>query len=310
MGIGIVSMIGVVGLWSITYVFVKIALKVVDPYTLAFLRLAQGVLFLSLLYRVRGGTWRNLFRKEKWLLIGGLASAVNYIFLVISLSYTTASAGGLVVQFQFVTLAILSGLILRERFSVLKIAGIVTIAGGVVLVFSTRGAFQDVLSGRYILGNSVMLISALGWGVYALANKALSNRMSSLEILIPILMIGACVSAIPVFARFELKSLPSITETLAIVVLGVFCTGVTNALLVVGLKRLSASAAGAMTGATPLLNMYVAHWLLEEKLAPLMFISAALIIFGILGLVYSEWRGKSAPNINLKEASKPGGIEK
>ena len=303
MGLGIASMIGVVSLWSITYVLIKIALRVIDPYTLAFLRLAQGLIFLTAMYKIRGGKWRDLLRKEKWLLIGGLGNAVNYIFLVLALEYTTASAGGLVVQFQFVTLAFLSALILREWFSIVKTAGILTIVCGVVLAFSTQGALEDVLSTKYVLGNTLMLLSAFGWGTYALANKALSSRMDSLAILIPILTIGAVAAGISSCIRFELKSLPSATDILVIVILGVFCTGVTNALLAEGLKRLSASVAGAMTGAAPLFNMLLAHWVLGETLTPLMFISAALIILGVLGLVYSEWRRKAVLSADAEASS-------
>jgi drug/metabolite transporter (DMT)-like permease len=148
-----------------------------------------------------------------------------------------------------------------------------------------------------------MLLSAFGWGTYALANKALSSRMDSLAILIPILTIGTVAAGILSCIRFELKSLPSATDILVIVILGVFCTGVTNALLAEGLKRLSASVAGAMTGAAPLLNMLLAHWVLGETLTPLMFISAALIILGVLGLVYSEWRRKAVLSADAEASS-------
>jgi drug/metabolite transporter (DMT)-like permease len=297
MGLGIVSMIGVVSLWSITYVFIKIALRVIDPYTLAFLRLAQGAIVLIILYKIRGGKWRELLRKEKWLLIGGTSIAVNQILLVLSLDYTTASAGGLVVQFQFVTLAVLSILILRETFSFLKTAGILTILCGIILIFSTQGTLEDILSRKYVLGNTLMLVSAIGWGTYALASKALSARLDSLTILIPILTIGAVAAGAISIIRFEVKSIPTAADIVVIVVLGVFCTGVTNALLAVGLKRLSASVAGSMTGATPLLNMLLANWVLGEQLTPLMFVSAVLIILGILGLVYAEWRMKVGPSV-------------
>ena len=153
-----------------------------------------------------------------------------------------------------------------------------------------------MLSRRYVLGNALMLVSALGWGTYALATKTLSSRLDSLAILVPILTIGAVAAGATSIIRFEVKSIPSATDILVIVVLGVFCIGVTNALLAVGLKRLSASVAGAMTGATPLLNMLLANWALGEQLTPLMFVSAALIIMGILGLVYTEWRMKVEPS--------------
>ena len=51
MGIGIACMVGVVGLWSIVPILVKQLLAVFDPFTIAFLRSAQGAGFaLALLY--------------------------------------------------------------------------------------------------------------------------------------------------------------------------------------------------------------------------------------------------------------------
>ena len=42
MGIGIACMLGVVALWSIVPVLVKLLIPFFDPYTIAFLRLSQG----------------------------------------------------------------------------------------------------------------------------------------------------------------------------------------------------------------------------------------------------------------------------
>ena len=294
MGIGIICMTGVVSLWSLTYAFTKVALRVVDPYTLAFLRLFQGLIFVTCMYKIRGGRWHDLLKKEKWFFIGGLGNAINYIFLALALEYTTASAGGLIVQFQFVALALLSAFILREKFAIKKTAGLLTIICGIMLVLSAQGALKDVANAKFALGNILMLLSALGWGVYALANKALSSHVKSLAIVIPILTIGTVATGITSALRFELRSLPSVTEILVIVILGVLCTGFVFFLLAEGLKRLNASVAGAMTGATPLLNMFLAQGILGEKTTPVMFASAALIIFGVLVIVFSEWRMNTA----------------
>ena len=45
MGIGIACMVGVVGLWSIVPILVKQLLAEFDPFTIAFLRSAQGAGF-------------------------------------------------------------------------------------------------------------------------------------------------------------------------------------------------------------------------------------------------------------------------
>ncbi|MGQ9630979.1 MAG: DMT family transporter [bacterium] len=289
MWVGILCMLGVVSLWSITSVLIKIALRTIDPFTLSFLRLSQGAVVMALAYKLRGGRWFDLLPKDRWVLIGGAGVSVNYIFFILGLNYTTAGAGGLVIQVQFVTLAVLAAVVLHERLAGLKLLGMLSVVLGVTLVFWGRGELGEVFRSQYALGNALMILGGIGWGVYALSNKVLSSRMGNLEILIPILAIGAISSGLAAIPQFEMRSSFSPGGISAIVILGVFCTGANFILLAEGIKRLSASLAGTMTSLTPLFNLLLAHWVLGEELSGYMFVSSALIISGILGIVFAEW---------------------
>ena len=291
--IGILCVSGVVCLWSITSIFIKIALRFVDPGTLTFLRLLQGLVVFLALFAMKHGQWRRLVRYDRWLLIGGLGLTVNYICFVLALEFTGAGTGGLVVQIQFVVLAILAAVVLKERLGWIKISGIVLVICGVLVVFGLTGALGDVLSARYALGNSIMLAAGIGWGIYALSNKVLSARMSNLEILIPLFTLALIGSAV-VGARYvEIKAPITVQAVLVIAVLGFGSTGAGFLLMSEALRRLSGTLVGTMTAITPLFTLVLAGVIIDEVLNPWMFLSALLIVSGVLSIGYSEWRERS-----------------
>lgn len=285
-------MLGVVGLWSIIPVLVKTALQMVDPFSLAFLRLTLGAGVMIAAYRLRGGAWRNLIPRERWIYIAGAGLSLNYICFGLAFDFTSAGLGGLVIQIQFVALALLAALILRERLGVLKILGMATVIAGVVLVFGVRGDLSEVVRHVYARGNAIMVIAGFAFGVYGVSVKSLSERKSNLEILIPILILAIVATGTVAAIRFELREPISIERGGAIVVLGTLCTGVSFVLVSEGLRRLSAALAGTITAATTLINLLLARWILDEPLTLWMLLSAFLVVSGISGIAYSEWREK------------------
>jgi drug/metabolite transporter (DMT)-like permease len=224
-----------------------------------------------------------------WLVIGGIGLTVNYSCFIAALEFTSAGAGGLVVQIQFVALALLAALVLKERIGIIKAAGIASVIGGVLVVFGLTGALSEAVKAEYALGNGIMLAAGLGWGTYALSNKALSKRMGNLEILIPIFVVAIVVTAPFSIVRFETKAAISPQAVMVIAVLGIGSTGAGFLLMSEGLRRLSGALVGTVTASTPLFTLLLANAILGEDLSPWMFLSAALIIAGVGSIVYSEW---------------------
>ena len=286
--IGIISVLGVVAFWSFTPVLIKIALQFVDPYTLAFLRLIQGLGLVILLHRMRSGRFRRMFRFEPAILVGGVGITVNYVLFIVALNYTTASMGGLVVQIQFVTLAALAWVVLRESFTAPKVVAVSVIIAGVVLVFVQERIVSEVIKPEYVLGNAIMLVAGVGWGVYAVSNKALSLGRTNLEILIPIFSIATVASFAAASVGFEARATMTAQGIISIVILGTGVTGVGFLLLSTGLRRLNASLVGAITSLSPLFNILISHRILGEPLSPILVISALVIILGILGILRAD----------------------
>ena len=301
MGIGIACMLGVVALWSIVPVLVKLLIPIFDPYTIAFLRLAQGAVVVLAVFFARGHSLQDI-QFCRWHLLGGLGVGLNYSMFALSLSYTTASAGVLIAQVQYVTLAVLAAVVLHERLGVRKIAGMVLVLIGIVAIVGMRSDVSHLLASRYALGNVLMLFSGLGWGVYALSNKALARRAGTLSILTPMLTIGVAITGGLAAVHFDLYSTPTASTLAAALVLGILATGGAFILVSEGMKRLSAALVGTATALAPIGQITLAHWVLGEPVTWGLAGSGVLILGGVLGIVYAERRQPRLNNDN-----EPGG---
>lgn len=284
-------MAGVIALWSVVPVLVKWLLPAIDPFGLAFARLLQALLVVGIAFRLRGRRLEEI-EWSRWHLVGGLGVTVNYAFFAWSLSYTTASAGALVVQIQYVTLALLAVLLLKEPFGPGKGLGMMLVLGGVVLVVSVRGHVGDLLAPRYVAGNALMLLAGLGWGVYAVSNKALSGHMGSLSVLLPMLALATVLTGgLALLEEFAWGEV-TLRQGLWLALLGLAATGGAFLLVAQALKRLTAGLTGTLTTLTPLAQIGLAHTLLDEPLSWSLAVGGALILSGILAMIVLE-RGRS-----------------
>ena len=287
MGIGILCMLGVFALWSVIPVLVKLLFPVFDPFTIAFLRLLQGATVVSVAFFAHGHTLRDI-QWSWWHVIGGLGISLNFSLYALSLSYTTASAGVLVVQVQYVALTVLAVAVLHERLGAGKIAGMALVLAGVAVVVGVREDVGHLFAPRYVLGNVLMLFSGIGWGIYALANKALAPRAGTAAILIPMMTIGVVVTGALSATHFRLRSEPTADTWIVVLVLGVLATGCAFVLVSEGMKRFSAVLVGTLTATTPIGQIALAHWVLGEPVTWSLTGGGILILAGVLGMVYAE----------------------
>ena len=287
MGVGILCMLGVFALWSVIPVLVKLLFPVFDPFAIAFLRLLQGATVVSVAFFARGHTLRDI-QWSWWHVIGGLGISLNFSLYALSLSYTTASAGVLVVQVQYVALTVLAVAVLHERLGAGKIAGMALVLAGVAVVVGVREDVGHLFAPRYVLGNVLMLFAGIGWGIYALANKALAPRAGTAAILIPMMTMGVVVTGALAATHFQLRSEPTAATWIVVLVLGVLATGCAFVLVSEGMKRFSAVLVGTLTATTPIGQIALAHWVLGEPVTWSLTGGGVLILAGVLGMVYAE----------------------
>ncbi len=180
-------------LWGALPIALKLLLGQLDPYTITWARFLAAAVLLGA-YQLRRRALPRLARlgRHEWrlLAVAVLGLAANYALFIVGLGFITPGAAQMLIQLSPMLL-LLGGLALfGERFGPGQWIGFGALGVGLVLFFNDRleelfGAFGD-----YSLGVVLVLISAVTWTAYALAQKQLLKALASENIMLLIYVGG------------------------------------------------------------------------------------------------------------------------
>ena len=187
-------------MWGLLPMALQITLQGMDGYTITWYRFLVAALLLGSYLALRGGLprLRGLGPSVSILLVVvTLGLGANYVLYILGLSYTSAGAAQVLVQLA-PALAMIGALVLfRERFVKAQWFGLFVLASGMVLFFHDR--LDQVLGrsgGHYSLGMLLILLAAISWAMYALAQKQLLSVMSSAAVLV-VVYFGSVLLLLP-----------------------------------------------------------------------------------------------------------------
>ncbi|MDP3977707.1 MAG: DMT family transporter [Pseudomonas sp.] len=199
-------------LWGVLPIKLKEVLQVMDPVTVTWYRLlvAGSILLAYLAAARRLPRFRPLGRKGAWLLALAIAAlSSNYVLYLMGLSLLSPGTTQLVIQVAPILLLISSLFVFRERFSLAQGMGLAVLLCGFVLFFNQRlGELLTSLS-EYTAGVLIVLLAAVVWAFYGLAQKQLLTVWNSLQVMMVIYL--ACALLLTPWAQpqqvFELSAL-------------------------------------------------------------------------------------------------------
>ena len=176
-------------LWGVLPIKLKLVLDTMDPVTVTWYRLLSSGLVLLLWLGARGELprFRPLGRKGAGLValaIGGLVS--NYVLYLMGLNLLSPGTTQLVIQIAPFLLLISSLFVFRESFSVAQAAGLAILVLGFGLFFNQRLAELLTSLTDYTLGVLTVVLAAVVWVAYGLAQKQLLNQWSSFQVMMVI----------------------------------------------------------------------------------------------------------------------------
>lgn len=167
--------------WGSIPVALKSVVGKLDPITTTWYRYAVAAAILTLWLGARGGlpTIDELKRHGRLAAIAIVGFVGNNVSYLIGLQQISAFAAQILVQLAPPMVIIGAALMFHERLSLLQILGVVALAIGIGLFFH-RGLRELIHVGG---GHFWIIIAALTWTVYALAQKRLTGRLHSFKIL-------------------------------------------------------------------------------------------------------------------------------
>ena len=277
--------------WATLPIVLKIVLNVLDPITLTWFRFLVAALFTAAWLRLRGGLrgpalgFGGLGRRGWWmLLVAALMLVGNYVFYLLGVKYTTPANAQLMIQLAPLLMALGGIWVFGERFRASQWLGLAVLVAGMALFFADQ-LLAASRSPGYVLGASLVVVAAIVWAVYALLQKQLLVRLTSTQVLLVIYVI-ASVALLPFANPAALWQLDATHWWLLL-----FCAfntiGAYGA-FAEALAHWEASRVSAVIATTPLLCIGAAaavaalwpQWLAPERITPLGWVGAALVVAG------------------------------
>jgi drug/metabolite transporter (DMT)-like permease len=270
-------------IWGTTYIITKVAIREVPPLTLAALRFLITALVL-LPFAIAAGGLKRLPKPFPILDIVSMAFTgfvLYYAFFNYALESASASQGALIQALIPVGVAITAVIVLKEKLSKMRTAGIALAVLGVAMI--VLAGKSDSASPNPVLGAALMLFSVVAWSIYTVQVKRLAD-VEPTVLLTAIATVGTLIQ-LPLVA-IELMQRP---EPLAItargwasvVFLGAIASGFGLLVYNRALRLLDASLVGTYINLVPIIGVVSAVLFLGESLQGWQIVGSVLALAGV-----------------------------
>ncbi len=275
-------------LWGMLAVALTLLMRRLDPYTITWVRMTGAALALGAFQAWRGQfpSLKVLAGKGWWLMaIAILGLLGNYLLFIIALDYVPPATAQLVIQLAPISFLLGGLVIFGERFTRIQWIGLTLLVLGLLLFFNQRLPALLTLSGSEGRGVAILVVAALSWAAYALAQKRLLDDLASENILL-LIYIASGVMLLPVADFASFSGLDGFGWGL--LAFGVFNTLAAYGAFAEALDHWEASRVSAVISLTPLLTVatvYIAmtFWPdsnLGNPLDPLAWLGALVVVAG------------------------------
>jgi drug/metabolite transporter (DMT)-like permease len=172
-------------LWGILGVALKITLQELDPYTVTWFRFLTAflVLLIYLGFSQKLPSFQQLVQAIPLLVVATAGLSINYVCFLLGIAQTSPSNAQVIIQLAPVALGLGSLVVFNERYTRSQWLGLGTLTFGMVLFFHEQLRTLVTNANSYIWGSVLVVIAAVTWAVYALAQKQLLLNLSSYAIM-------------------------------------------------------------------------------------------------------------------------------
>jgi len=281
-------------LFGASVVAVRVAVQDIPPFTLAILRFGQGGFLLLLLLLI----WKRDLLRIGWrdvpylALLGVIFFTIFPVTFNMSLRLTEASRGALMLATMPLWSVLLARVAKRERLSTRQIFGVLLAFAGVGVVLAERG-LTFVGTSLSLVGDALMLVTALCGAVYGVLAKRMLTRYNAMTVTAYTMMFGTLLLVPAVFFEDPSSAMARmrIDTVVLVLFLGIFGGAIGYFLWTFALTRLSPTQVAVFVNLNPMIATLLGATLLAEKLTGIFIAGFAAVLAGVL-LVNLRGRGQ------------------
>ena len=267
-------------IWAGSFIFIKLGLREIGPYNMAFYRfaIASPVLLLAVYLRRRlQSVERGDIPSIVILAITGVTSF--YVVQFVALVFTTATNASILINTSVIFIAVIS-LLLGERFTGFKTLGIIMSFIGVILVISNGEI--EFFSRETFIGDALMMLCGLFWAIYTLLGKRMLEKYNPEALIAYASAIGS-VLLLP-FAIYEGLANPFTFSPLAwisLLYLSLLSSVLTYFIWYSALTVMEATEVAVFTCIVPLFAAMMAFLVLGDDIGIFTSIGGVLTVVGV-----------------------------
>lgn len=282
--IAYLELLAAVVIWGASFVATKIVLRELPPLMMVWTRFLMGSIVLGVVVIQRGQFFIPKLSSFLYLgLVGFVGITFHQWLQSTALQTTEASTSSWIVATSPIFMALLGWLFLRERLDFTIITGIIAATIGMILVVS-KGEVRQVLSGKIgSLGDLMMLISALNWAVFSTLSKWGLRDHPPTFMMFLVMVWGWSLTTIMLLLSNSWHPLGQLSSSgwVGLIFLGVFCSGLAYLFWYDGLQVVPVVQVGAFLYIEPLVTLFIAAILLNERITWASIMGGGMIILGV-----------------------------
>ncbi|NIK79227.1 drug/metabolite transporter (DMT)-like permease [Paenibacillus castaneae] len=182
--------------WSFVGVLVKAASTMVDSAIISFARFFFGVICLGIYLFIRDGKIQLRFGM-KWIWLGAIGKAVNYMFenIAIKIGY---SYGNILVQpVQTVVLLFAAALLFKEKISTRGWISAAFCVAGVIIVGWNGTPLDELVHGSG-LTTLLFTLAGIGAAVHVLSQRKLLETMDNGNMNLSVFLLSTLIVTVPI----------------------------------------------------------------------------------------------------------------
>lgn len=278
-------------IWGGAFTLIKVLVHDLSPLEMAAGRLAFGSIAVFAFLRVTGTfQWPD---RDLLLSIAALAmldTVLPYMLVGWAESHIESGAAAVLMSSMPLFTVLCAALMLREEaVGPARLAGIAIGFAGVMFLVGSPVAVRDSSA----LGQVAVLGAAASYATGAIFVRRLLRRIDAANLTAAKLSIGAALAAVATGATGGGSGFLTLgsSETAALAVLGVVCTGCSFVLYFRIVGRAGSVGASTVTYIIPAFALLFGAMFLGEPIEPHTLAGMALIVAGVAGVMYGQSLG-------------------
>lgn len=272
-----------VALWGLAFPLIQEGLKDFSPILLGFVRfaIASALMLVVIAFRYKLTEIVSTVKRE-WkplLILGVLYVAIPNVAQNMGLQNGTSSIASVIQSSGPVMTLVFAVLLLKERMNGFKGLGTaIALSGTVLLVFSGDISLRN----ESFVSSLLILTSAVSYGLAWVSAKRMLERNPPMLIIGLSLALGTLVLGLALPFDQDPKSIITASSVLNLMVLGVFCAGLSSVLYLSSLERREVSQMAFFIYLMPVFASVFAWAILGQGVATWTAVCGIIIVAGIV----------------------------